>query len=62
MPWLCCIAAFYSKDGGEWWVSDRYAGRYRVFGPWTADAVASFKRRGDAVSYAKAQAAMRIER
>ncbi|MGA7122299.1 MAG: hypothetical protein WBY94_19510 [Polyangiaceae bacterium] len=51
------VAVAYSPDGGEYWVSPRYAGRYRVFGPWTADAIVSFKSAAKAVAWMRAWAA-----
>jgi hypothetical protein len=53
MRFVTPIAVFYSPDGGEYWVSPAYAGRYRVFGPWTADALTSFPKARQAVAWAK---------
>jgi len=51
--WFTPVAVFMSADGGEYCVSPPYAGRYRVFGPWTVDAVASFVREDEAVAHAR---------
>jgi len=51
--WFVPVAVFMSADGGEYCVSPPYAGRYRVFGPWTCDTVASFKREAEAVEHAR---------
>lgn len=56
MKFILPIAVLYSPDGGEYWVSPPYAGRYRVFGPWTCDAIYSDKKREKAVAWARGRA------
>lgn len=53
MKFIIPIAVFYSPDGGEYWVSPPYAGRFRVFGPWTCDAIYSAPKAADAIKWAK---------